>query len=775
MYLELRASLPLLDGERLLTGLDEPVRVERDALGIPTLRGQNRRDLARALGFVHAQDRFFQMDLIRRQAAGELAELLGDALLEADRRFRVHRFRARAREVLETLPAPERELARAYAEGVNAGLEALSAPPFEYRLQLARPAPWRPEDILLAAYTFYLDLNDEQGRRESARGLVHDLLGPEMERFLSPAGTEWDAPVVGEPFSTPPVPGPEVADLRSRAPTPRLRPRGRPALPLEDRAAGSNNWAVAGRLTAHGGAILANDMHLGLAVPNTWYRARLVYPDPAASDGERRLTGVTFPGTPFLVAGSNGQIAWGFTNTYGDWEDLVVLDSPDPDGSTYRTPQGVRPFVRHREVLRTRGGQEQILEIEETEWGPVIDRDHRGRRRALRWIAHDRRAVTFGLLDLERAATVDQAVAAAAGVGAPPQNLVVADDAGRIGWTVMGPLPRRFGHDGRLPASWADGRRGWRGWLEPREYPRVVEPTDGRLWTANSRAVDGEAMATIGIGTYQLGARAGQIEDRLSTLRRSTEADHLAIQLDDRARFLARWRTLLLQQLDDGAGDPQRRELRRLVTHWGGRAAIDSAGYRLVRLYRELVADAVMGWLTAPCRQADPRFDYRQLLQHEGPLWRLVSERPEHLLDPRFDSWEKLLRSAVATTLEISGAAAQPLAEFAWGARNRVAIRHPFSPALKPFRRWLDMPPRALPGDDHMPRFQAPTEGASQRMVVSPGREESGIFHMPAGQSGHPLSPHYRDQHEAWAAGRPTAFLPGPPLHTLILRPPPGG
>ncbi len=152
-----------------------------------------------------------------------------------------------------------------------------------------------------------------------------------------------------------------------------------------------------------------------------------------------------------------------------------------------------------------------------------------------------------------------------------------------------------------------------------------------------------------------------------------------------------------------------------------------------------------------------------------------MNERPEHLLDPRFDSWEELLRSAVAATLEISGAAAQPLAEFVWGARNRAAIRHPFSPALKPFRRWLDMPSRALPGDDHMPRFQAPTEGASQRMVVSPGREESGIFHMPAGQSGHPLSPHYRDQHEAWAAGRPTPFLPGPPLHTLTLRPPPAG
>lgn len=771
---QLRGSLPLTEGDVALPGLSESVLVERDELGVPTLQGSERRDLSRALGFVHAQERFFQMDLSRRQAAGELAELVGEAALGLDRKQRIHRFRDRSRGRLETLPPEVLSHVVAYAEGVNAGLAALAAVPFEYLVLGLEPEPWLPEDSLLVIFAMYFELHDEDGSRESSWGLLNDLLGPEMFAFLAPWGTEWDAPIVGGPLPTVPLPGPEVFDLRDDPTS--VAPGGTETTPelKEERPAavgiGSNNWAVAGPRTTHGGAILANDMHLGHSVPNIWFRASLAYPDPDAPERRRRITGVTLPGAPpVMITGSNGEIAWGFTNSYGDWVDLVELEPADGGTDRYKTPEGPREIEVRQEILRAKGGSEEVLEIPETIWGPVIDSDHRGRRRALRWTAHDPEAIGLDFLALEGAASVDEALTIAGRIGAPPQNFVVADRNGRIGWTIMGPMPRRFGHDGRLPTSWADGTRGWNGYLGADERPRVVDPPGGRIWTANARVVDGEALAAIGHGGYDLGARAGQIRDGLLALDRADERDLLAIQLDDRALFLERWRELLLATLEPD--DPRHAELRELVESWSGRASVDSAGYRLVRAFRLFLRDQVYDALTAACEEADERFDHGEFQQAEGPLWRLVSERPAHLLNPLYSTWDEQLTRAVDATLDYFGDSPGPLADRTWGERNTSSIRHPLSRFVPLGALWLDMPATPLPGDANMPRVQGPSFGASERMVVSPGREAEGFFHMPTGQSGHPLSPHYGDGHDAWIRGEPTPFLPGETVTTLVLTP----
>ncbi|MGB5815309.1 MAG: penicillin acylase family protein [Thermoanaerobaculia bacterium] len=775
LHHQLQLSLPRLEGSLVIPGLSQPVAIERDSLGVPTIRGEQRSDVALALGFVHAQDRFFQMDLMRRRGAGELSILLGSGAVGVDHRFRRHRFRARARREVEALSVDERRLLDAYTTGVNAGLKAMEASPFEYLALHAEPVPWRPEDTLLVIYSMYFELHDDRGRRDSAWGLLHDLLGPEMYEFLAPWGTEWDAPVVGEPVELPPTPGPEVMDLRTLHTTGAVGRRDEPA---DERAPseppGINNWAVAGTHTARGGAILANDMHLALSVPNIWYRASLVYPNPENPGRQRRITGVTLPGGHFVVAGSNEHVAWGFTNTYGDWVDLVVLEPTGGDPDTYQTPDGIERFDRHQEVIEIKGGQAEVLEVLETIWGPVIDEDYRGRKRVLRWIAHDPRAVNSAFFDFEAARTVEEAVETANRVGSPPQNFVVADADGRVAWTVLGPMPKRFGFDGRLPSSWADGSRGWSGWLEPSEYPRIVDPVSGKIWSANNRVVDGGMLGQLGHGGYILGARARQIRDRLASLEDGVdEKDLLAIQLDDRALFLERWQTLLLETLTPAAiaQDPRRGELRQLVEEWGGRATIDSVGFRIVRGFRNFLTDQVLESLTAICKVADARFDHNVLNQTEGPVWRLVSERPLHLLDPQYQSWDDQLLAVVDTTIEYYEERYSHLAEATWGARNTARIRHPLSQFIPGVGFWLDMPAEPLPGDANMPRVQSPTFGASERMVVSPGREGEGIFHMPTGQSGHPLSPHYRDSHEAWVEGEPTPFLPGPPVHLLQLLP----
>ena len=769
LRVRLGRSLPQMEGEARLPGLSSQARVDFDRLGVPTIRAGSRIDAARALGYLHAQNRFFQMDMLRRRASGELAELLGAALLPADRLSRLHQFRGVARRAVADAPAGDRALVEAYTAGVNSGLSALRSAPFEYGLLGSDPRPWLPEDTALAVHAMFMNLNDEEDRFESNRGLMRDLLPGPLVAFLAPAGTEWDAPIVGGPIATPPVPGPEVLDLR----------RGALALPDNRRDAmlrdpddtssvrGSNNWAVAGSVTANGGAMLANDMHLGLSVPNTWYRASLVWP---AGEGarEHHVTGVTLPGVPVVVAGSNTHVAWGFTNSFGDWTDLIVLERDAKDPGAYLAPDGPRKIERHDETIHVRGGPDEKVTVESTIWGPILDKDHLGRSRVLKWTAHDPGAVRLGL-GMETAATIEEAFEAANRFGIPPQNCVIAESSGRIGWTIMGAIPKRVGFDGSVPESWADGSRRWDGWLDPSQYPRILNPASARVWTANARAVDGEMLKVIGNSGYDLGARARQIRDDLAALANVKPADLLQVQLDDRAVFLERWRDLLLAELTPAAavGHPRRLELRKTVEAWGGRASIDSVGYRMVRTFRQYLSRAVLRPLTAACLKADARF-YAGL-QSEGPVWAILAARPPHLLNPTYKSWDDQILAAVDEVLDQFKDG--PLSSHPWGERNTVRIEHPVAGGLPFVGRWFSMPREPLPGDSNMPRFQAVSAGASERMVVSPGHEDEGLFHMPAGQCGNPLSPHFGDGHEAWARGKPTPFLPGPTVQTLTLKP----
>lgn len=823
LRVELGRSLPQLDGDILIPSLTSPVSIERDAHGVPTLRGASRLDLAEATGFLHGQDRFFEMDLLRRRAAGEMAEILGPGLLSFDKSNRLHRFRPLAQRVLESMAPDERALVAAYSEGVNSGLAALRARPFEYLLLRSEPAPWKPEDSALVILSMFLDLQDDTGSLESTLGVMHDTLPGPLFEFLDAHGSEWDAPLVGGPIELAPVPGPEVVDLRTtrtsalpRQISPSSHNTESSALSTDENTAdlhdpnspgldtrqcagddpgtvraigghdwtasdlfeppfvnGSNNWAVAGGQTASGGALLANDMHLGLRVPNIWYRVSLSYPEMDGSGRMQHITGVTLPGTPAMVVGSNGHIAWGFTNTGADWSDLVIIEPAPGDAGSYLAPGGPRKVERIRETIHVQGGPDATLDVDETIWGPIVGKDHNGKSRAIKWVAHDETATNFAMMRLEGAHDLDEALAIANRCGIPAQNFVAADAAGRIGWTIAGRIPRRAGTDGRLPSSWADGQRRWDGWLSPEEVPRVVDPSSGRIWTANARVVDRSGLLAVPDGGYDLGARARQIRDDLFALDKATARDMLGIQLDDRAVFLQRWRDLLLEILTPEAvrADPRRAELRRLVEDWGGHASIDSNGYRMVRAFRLFFAKIALSPLTAPCRKIDPDFDGIYLNQFEAPLWKLASERPPHLLDPKYRSWPEELLAGVDAALESIMKDGKALASHTWGNRNTASIQHPLSQGLPFIGRWLDMPREPLPGDSDMPRVQGPTFGASERLVVSPGREQEGFFHMPGGQSGHPLSPFYADGHAAWVRGEPEPFLPGPPVHTLNLRP----
>ena len=770
-FVQVRSSLPVLEGAVMAPELSAPVAVARDTQGVPTLTGHTRADLAWALGYLHAQERFFQMDGQRRLAAGELAELAGSAALMQDREHRLHRFRNRAAAVLASMSQEERRVLDAYVGGVNRGLGDLRAAPFEYIFLRSTPEPWRAEDTVLTVYTMYLDLQEADGLTERRRAHAEQALGPELAAFLFPEGTSWDAPLDASSLPTPAMPSTH-ATKRAHNPA-RAGDTG-----VETASRGSNNWAVGGALSTRGAAIVASDMHLGLRVPNIWYRARLVLDDKDTGTA-LTITGVTLPGAPNIVAGSNGKIAWGFTNSYVDTSDVVILEPDEEDSALYRTPTGSRPLGRVEERICARGAACEILPIEESLWGPVIGVDRRGRKLAYRWVAHDPVAVNLrSMLELERAETAQAALDIAHRLGIPHQNLVVGDAQGHVGWTVTTPLPQRFGFDGRLPVSWADGTRGWRGYLAPQDVPIVYNPESQRIWTANSRVVGGEALEKLGFGAYAHGSRARQIRNRLFAKEKFDEHDMLAIQLDDRGVLLERWQRLLLQRLQAGAGNSQYAPLIPEVENWGGRAVPDSIGYRLVRTFRAELIGAVFDAYTAPMRVGEPAPASGQPArpitskQADEPVWRLLTERPAHLVPPGYRDWDAVVDTGIAKVLSaVAKEAGGRLDAFTWGAANRAEIRHPLTRAVPALSLFLNPPSEPQPGDLYQPRVAGPRTGASERFVVAPGHEGTGIFHMPTSQTGHPLSPYYMIGHEDWARGRATSFLPGEPKWQMVFQP----
>ncbi len=762
-WLMLRASLPVLDGRVRGNGLSATVTVDRDALGVPTISAVDRGDLAYATGFLHAQDRFFQMDLLRRAAAGELSELLGPAALDLDRRHRLHRFRNRALTALAAAPADERRLIELYARGVNDGLSTLSVRPFEYLLLRMTPSSWRPEDSALVAYAMYLDLQYRELESTVARAILRERLADDMFAFLLPNASHWDAPLDQETSPTVDMPGLPTTkpDWLGPLAPPTTRPEG-------DTISGSNSWAVASPYSSRGAALMANDMHLGLRLPNVWYRLSLVYLD--ASRNRRRVTGVTLPGTPAIIVGSNGRVAWGLTNSAGSYLDLVGLDADTMESLRYQVADGgSEQAVRQVERIVVKGAPALDLPIIETRWGPAIQVAKK--TYAVHWAAHEPNAVNLHLLRMEDADNAAAAMKVGQSSGFPTQNLVVADADGHIGWTLAGPLPRRSVPNDGLPVAGHE-YRSWSGYLSPEEYPAKLDPQLGRLWTANNRQLTGPDQDKIGGRAADMGARASQIRDDLLARENFDERALLAIQLDDRALWIEFWRHLLLDTLDEAAmaGHPQRAEFKRLVAEWNGRADADAVGYALVRSFYWSMYDAWFANLDAELQRTYRTASYRAASRRVEPVMEILAKK-RAWIPPGMADWRAFLLNRIDAVIGKATQNGAPLQEAKWGVVNRAAIAHPLARFLPWLSGWLGAPVDPLPGDTQMPRVQAPTFGASERIVVAPGHEETGIFHMPGGQSGHPLSPFFLAGHEAWVHGEPTPFLPGHAVHHLVLEP----
>ncbi len=809
VYFALRASLPKLDGELLLTKLANPVTVTRDANGTVAIAARDTVDAMRALGFIHAQERFFEMDLTRRSAAGELSALLGSATIEYDKKKRQHRFRARMNEAWPTLPLDQKNIMTAYAEGVNSGIAALQATPWQYTLLRAPPQYWTEIDSMLVMCEMFYMLQSKsfEGAFENAR--LREKMSEPVFAWLKPLGGTWDAALDGSVVAPVTMPTAEQLNVRTpKAVTVRSAipdtsaitdwsPLSTSTVTGDENQVGSNAWAIGGTLTKSGAGMLANDMHLGFSVPNIWFRAEFLIGEIVNKTTAKRIAGVTLPGVPALVAGSNGNIAWGFTNSYGKWFDWVPITAAEP-------------ITIQRESIAVKSAEPITIEVRETQFGPILETtadkndtktniaEPIGERKyALHWIAHQPGAINPNIMQLMFAKTVDEAILIAQQSGVPHQNFLVVDSSGSLAWTIAGRMPRRRVENNVGNSDPHIGEYSPRaGWAKPAdisnerlpvaEYPVIKNPPAARLWTANNRQLGGESGAVgdpaggakIGEGGFDLGARGQQIRDRLFLLHQTpsdkaiNEAALYAIQLDTEARFMKLWAQRMQNVAAQNPAQPNAPETSRLLTEWNGKADADQAGYLLAKTFRQKVLDQLWkSWVAAATGAEskaawDGRFEYAAVAALEA--------KTPHLLPLPFDTWAAFFAAQFKAATEDLIKANGSLAASVWGKNNVATVRHPLSRAVPVLGYFLDMPRVPVSGDSNLPQVVAGNFGASQRTVVSPGHEETAILTMPGGQSGHPLSPFYGAGHGEWLAGVPTPLLANVPTHTLRLIAPTG-
>jgi penicillin amidase len=530
----MRQNLPQLDGSLTVYGLAAPVTVARDARGVPHIRASSMDDLIFAQGYVTAQDRLWQMDLLRRHASGQLAAILGRSMLEHDRLQRILQLRAAADRAIAVLPADQRHWLDLYARGVNASIAAQRAHlPVEFRLLAYQPAPWTPRDSILVEIALFQELTTGFPAKLGREALAEHL-SPDLIADLYPVGS-WRDHYPGQPIPDVSAPQPEFNDMPLDESQSHLRRPGAPSIsrslrngwdsanttspsdllslnrtlalfhaPCSACVAGSNAWAVSGSRTASGKPLLSNDMHLSLAAPELWYEADLQAANPAPL-ADFHAAGVTLPGTPFVISGHNDHVAWGFTNLGADVQDLYIEHTRGtPFGTEYQLPNGAWRAVRYQtEVIHVRGSADVILDVPLTRHGdtdiPIVSSLFPTERRSLslRWTIYDPANLTAPFFAVDSASDWTSMLAAFAAWGGPAQNLIYADDAGHIGYHALGRIPIRGDIDNPSPlspvptdATAPDApAHEWVGTIPFDQLPQAFDPPDGVLATANASVI----------------------------------------------------------------------------------------------------------------------------------------------------------------------------------------------------------------------------------------------------------------------------------------------
>ncbi len=771
-YSAARASLPQLDGAITLAGISAPITVARDAHGVPHINAANLPDLFFAQGYVTAQDRLWQMDMTRRFTAGQLAEILGPDLVRHDRRQRVLGMQQLAAASAVRLSPAERSLLEAYARGVNAYMaQTRDHPPIEFRILRYAPPAWTVEDSMLAGLIFHQMLTLRHAQTLLDREKVIQHVGLELAADLFPVSS-WRDRIPGSPRSAPEVESNHMGNRAHSVPTATSMAAFSP--PAEEDAElvpGSNNWVVSGAHTASGKPLLSNDMHLPHRIPNTWYEVHL-----SAADFD--VAGFTAPGLPFVVAGHNRRIAWGFTSIEPFVLDLYQ-ETFNAQGE-YQTPEGWRkPEYRH-ELIRVKGKPAVAVDVTITRHGPIVSELFPDERRplALRWTAYESADIA-SLLNLNGAQNWDEFLDALARFSGPPQNVVYADADGHIGYHASGLFPLRpAGSDSTGPVPGNDNAHEWQGTVPFDQLPSSLDPPGGIIATANARIIPpGSSLINT---DSDAPFRTQRIYRMLESKEKLTPADMLNLQTDVYSNFDRFCAERLVYAVDHAKDtSPRARQAAELMRGWDGRLTADSAAPTLAAgARRELVRLLLEPKLGKDSGDSLHPASWQNYHWGMSAMWleSVLLRRPARWLPPSFSSYDDLLTAAVEAAIT-SRDAPQDLASWSWGKRSPVTIEHPIFGNVPVLRRWSGPGTRPQSGGRYTVKQVGRDFGPSERMTVDLSSLDDSTFNIVTGQSGHILSPHYMDQWPAWYQGR-TFKLPFSPeavqkskAHELLLKP----
>jgi penicillin G amidase len=773
-YSMMRSALPQMDGAAEVKGLSAEVTVTRDGHGVPTIVAQNLDDLFFAQGYVTAQDRLWQMDIMRRFAAGDLAEILGKDLVPHDREQRILGMRVVARKTVLASSSADRSRLEAYARGVNAYIEShRDRLPLEFRMLGYSPHLWTAEDSGLIAAQMVKDLTHYSYRSALLREKILARLGPELTADLFVNSSSHDRlPTEGRPV--PPQatgddsdddldPGNSVTQ-NSVAPEDFLFPslaaldeRSEPSLLV-----GSNNWVVSGEHTVSGKPLLSNDMHLGHQMPNLWYEAHL-------HCGEFNVAGVTLPGFPYVVVGHNQRIAWGFTNLGATVEDVYVetFDS----GGRYLTPSGwVEASVR-RETIRVKNQPDVPVDVVLTRHGPIISDLIPGetRKLALRWTPYD--GLRNALFDVDAAQSWEQFRQAFSQFDGPGQNVVYADVDGNIGYQATGKVPIRASGDGSLPENGSDDAHEWTGYIPFDKLPRTYNPASGIIATANGRVTPADYPYSISVD-WEAPWRTERIYRVLESGRKFSPADMLALETDIYSAFDKSVAEQLVQAVDRaGTASARARQAAEILRRWDGRMSADSAAPTLAYKARgELGRLLLEGKLGHPSQLA-----YSWPMQ---TVWldNVLHDRPQRWLPSAYANYDQLLTAAVEAAVSASGTPRE-LSSWRWGNVNSIEIQNPVLGKVPILRRWTGTGVQPQSGSAYCVKAVTGTHGPSERMTVDFSNLDQSTLNVVTGQAGNFLSPYYLDQWKAWYGGSTFALpfsddaVKRTAAHRAVLRP----
>ncbi len=778
-YFVAHSALPQLDGHVQMQGISAPVTVTRNAQGVPAIEAANLDDLFFAQGYITAQDRLWQMDVMRRFASGELSEILGEKTLKVDREQRILGLRAAAKKAVGAAAPRDRAFFEDYARGVNAYIaSSRDHLPIEFRILGYAPKPWQVEDSIVIANQMVKDLNYHYFYDALAHEKILAKLGPELTADLYVNRSWHDRPptVMRDDLAEPQAKadsddddddddddGPDNSVTQGSA------PNALGELPVN----GSNDWVVSGPHTVTGKPLLSNDMHLGHQMPNLWYEAHL-------HSGAIDVVGVTLPGMPYVIVGHNQRIAWGFTNV-GPTVTDVYIENFNTQGA-YQTPAGwVQP--EHRaETIHVKGKPDVNIDVKITRHGPIITELVPGETRplALRWTLYDGLRIPF--FDVNAAQSWDEFCHAFSLLDAPGQNVVYADVDGNIGYHTTGKVPIRASGDGSLPASGADNAHEWTSYIPFDKLPNIYNPPSGVIATANGRIMPDNYPNSISM-EWDAPWRTARIYHVLESGRQFTPADMLALETDIHSepdQFVAE---RLVYAVDHAAKPSARaKQAAELMRSWDGRMLASSAAPTItetsIRELRRLLLEPKLGSASGAPATETGTLSWQTYSWAMRSVWleNVLLHRPKRWLPEKYSNYDELLTAAVDAAVN-SPEAPKDLASWHWGAFNAIEIQHPVLGEIPFIRRWSGPGRHEQSGSGYTVKAVTAKHGPSERFTANMADLDQSTLNIVTGQGGNFLSPYYMDQWKAWYEGT-TFTLPfsakaieASKQHRLVLEP----